>query len=291
MYNFRLRKENMPELPEVETIARRLRELVVGKMINNVAVLREKSFQGDTESIIGETITDVSRRAKIIRVHLSNNRNILIHLKMTGQLIYVDETHRVGGGHPTADWTNDLPAKHTRVVLTLSDGATLYFNDMRVFGWLKALSDEQVVAEYSKLGPDVIDDVVTTQFVFDKIKKRTQPIKQVIMDNALMCGLGNIYACDALHLALINPLRRANTLSEQEVEILVAASKTVLNLGIELGGATMDSYRHVDGFSGRYQEKVRVYGKNGEECMVCGTEIKKMQLGGRGTFYCDVCQK
>lgn len=280
----------MPELPEVETIALRLKDVVVGRTIEDIQVLRDKSFQGATQRVMGRTITDVSRRAKIIRLHLIDNENILIHLKMTGQLIFVDGEHRVGGGHPTADWVNELPAKHTRVVLTLSEGATLFFNDMRVFGWLKVMTDDQVAEEFAKLGPDVIADEVTPAFVFAKIQKRSQPIKQVIMDNALMCGLGNIYACDALHLAQIHPLRKANTLSEQEVVALVSASKTVLNLGIKLGGATMDSYRHIDGFSGNYQEKVRVYGQNGKPCLVCGSEIKKMKLGGRGTFYCEVCQ-
>lgn len=281
----------MPELPEVETIARRLKDRVIGKTITDLEVLREKSFQGQQSLIIRQQITGVSRRAKIIRIQLSNALNILVHLKMTGQLIYVDDNHRVGGGHPTADWTNELPAKHTRVVLDLSDNAILYFNDMRVFGWLKVMTDEQVEHEYSKLGPDVISEAVTPQFLAEKINKKTQPIKQVIMDNAIMCGLGNIYACDALHLAKIHPLRKANTLSPKEIEVLVAASKDVLNLGIELGGATMDSYRHIDGFSGKYQEKVRVYGQNGKPCIVCGTEIKKIQLGGRGTFFCEECQR
>lgn len=280
----------MPELPEVETIARRLKDLVVGKAIGDIQVLRDKSFQGQTSNVIGQTIIGVSRRAKIIRLQLSNATNILVHLKMTGQLIYVDKNHRVGGGHPTADWTNELPAKHTRIILTLSDNATLFFNDMRVFGWMKVIKDEELNMFYKDLGPDVIDNVVTPLFLAEKLKRKTQAIKQVIMDNAVMCGLGNIYACDALHLAQIHPLRKANSLSDTEIEALVSASKLVLNLGIELGGATMDSYRHVDGFSGRYQERVRVYGQNGKPCIVCGTEIKKMKLGGRGTFYCEVCQ-
>lgn len=280
----------MPELPEVETIARRLRDVVVGKTIDEIDVLRDKSFQGNRQQVTGRRIVDVSRRAKLIRLQLNDDMNILIHLKMTGQLIYVDGEHRVGGGHPTADWVNELPAKHTRVVMKLSDGATLFFNDMRVFGWLKIINNEELIINNAKLGPDVIDEVVTPEFVFERIQGRSQPIKQVIMDNALMCGLGNIYACDALHLAKIHPLRKANSLSKEEVGTLVEASKTVLNLGIELGGATLHDYRHIDGFSGGYQEKVRVYGKNGDKCMVCGSEIKKMNLGGRGTFYCETCQ-
>jgi len=281
----------MPELPEVETITRRLRDLVVGKSITDITVLREKSWQGDIAKVTGQTITDVSRKAKIIRFHLSNKMNLLVHLKMTGQLIYVDKHTRVGGGHPTADWVNELPAKHTRVILSLSDNATLYFNDMRVFGWIRVVTDEQLSIHYKDLGPDVIDDVVTAEFLFKKLLKKSQAIKIVIMDNTVMCGLGNIYACDALHLAKIHPLRKANSLSFKETSRLLDASKTVLNLGIELGGATMDSYRHVDGFSGRYQEKVRVYGKDGEPCQVCGAVIKKIKLGGRGTFYCEECQR
>lgn len=280
----------MPELPEVETIANRLKDLIVGKTISKVVVMREKSFSGDVANVKGQKIIDVIRRAKIIQIKLSNNFNILVHLKMTGQFIYIDDDVRVGGGHPSADWINELPGKHTRITYFFTDGSKLFFNDMRVFGWNRVLSNDEVREVLAEYGPDVNTDKFTASYLAEKINNKSVPIKLAIMDNAIVSGIGNIYACDALHLAKISPQKSAKLLSNEEIKRLVEAAKLVINLGIKLGGATMDNYRHVDGFSGRYQEKVRVYGRVGEVCSECGSIIEKVKLGGRGTFYCPVCQ-
>jgi formamidopyrimidine-DNA glycosylase len=224
----------MPELPEVETIARRLQQLLPEKQIIAVDITKPKSFIGDPQEIIGTRIIAISRRAKILHITLENGKALLVHLKMTGQLIYVDETHRVGGGHPTDDWVKALPSTHTRVVVTLSDQAKLFFNDQRIFGWVKVASSEKVANEFSKLAPDVIDATVTPEYLFAKLQRSNRPIKVVIMDNSIMSGLGNIYACDALNLARISPFRPAKTLRFIEVTTLLAASKEVLNLGITL---------------------------------------------------------
>lgn len=290
----------MPELPEVETIARRLREVVVGKKIKTIEVLRNKSFVGSPSILEGAEITGISRRSKIIQFEFDVPEKMLIHLKMTGQLIYQDKSIRLGGGHPTADWVSELPSKYTRVILHLVGGnsattklqeAQLFFNDLRVFGWLKVLTDAQVQKEFSVLGPDVIDSAVTPQYLFEKLQKRGMPIKLALMDNAIMAGVGNIYANDALHLAKINPFRAANSLSLPEAERLYKAVLQVITSGIELGGATMDAFRHVDGFAGQYQNVVRTYGKTGMPCLVCGTPIVRQKQAGRSTFYCPECQQ
>lgn len=281
----------MPELPEVETIVRKLREHVAGKSITDIRVLRGKSFQGSPEQIVGTTIVDVTRTAKIIVFQLDGEQNLLSHLKMTGQFIYTDEQTRVGGGHPTADWVAELPSAHTRVLFELSDNARLYFNDQRVFGWLKLVNKDEEVAELAGYAPDITSPHITADYFFEKLQKTKRAIKVVLLDNAIASGVGNIYACDALNKAQIDPRRSAASLSKEEAKLLLAAAKEVITLGIELGGATIDSYTNVAGFAGKYQEVRRVYGREGERCPNCGGVIHKFKLAGRGTYWCPQCQQ
>lgn len=281
----------MPELPEVETIARRLAQVLPGKHILSVEPHVAKSFVGLPDKVIGSTITGITRKAKLLTISLDTDTVLLVHLKMTGQLIYVDEAHRLGGGHPTADWTATLPSAHTRVTLRLSGAAHLFFNDQRIFGWIKVLPKTKVSEEFKNTAPDIIDPQITPEYFYEKTKTRGIPIKQLLMDNTFVAGVGNIYANDALHLAGIAPNRPARSLSQAEAAKLYTAAKTVIELGITLGGATIDHFRHIDGFSGEYQKEVRVYGKESIPCQVCGTPILKIVLGGRGTFYCPQCQR
>lgn len=280
----------MPELPEVETIVARLKGLLVGKQIVAVQVLRDKSFQGNPNRVVGKKITQITRRAKLIRIHLESAQNLLIHLKMTGQLIFVDGDRRVGGGHPTADWVGELPSKHTRVVFDLLGNAKLYFNDMRVFGWIRLLGDAEIEREFQKYGPDVIDTEVTIEYLQTKFSKTSRPIKQVIMDNKIISGVGNIYASDALNLSRLSPFKPASKLTKDEIKKLAKSMKSVILLGIKTGGATIDNYRHVDGFSGSYQNHVLAYGREGKKCQQCGGEIVRKKIAGRSTFYCATCQ-
>lgn len=285
----------MPELPEVETIVRRLGEVLPNKKIVKIIVYKEKSFLGDSQIVAGLPIIAVSRRAKLIRFHLPNGLNLLAHLKMTGQFIYVDVSGvRLGGGHPTADWVSELPSIHTRVSFELEDQLgkkhSLFFNDQRIFGWVRLVTDAQVELEYNKYGPDIHTDAASVEYFSQKLSKTGRKIKQVIMDNSIISGVGNIYACDGLNLCKIHPERKANSLTAVEVSELLSALKKVIILGIELGGATIDNYRTVDGFAGKYQEQVLVYGREGESCKNCGGAITKTKIGGRGTFFCPSCQ-
>ena len=280
----------MPELPEVETVVRRLQEVLPGKQLANLIVHKEKSFEGTVKDCIGGTITDISRKAKLIRIHLNNEMSFLVHLKMTGQLIYVDGETRFGGGHPTADWVESLPSGHTRITFDFGDGSFLFFNDQRIFGWVRLLTATEVQHEFSKYAPDVIDEVISTHYLWQHVLKTNRVIKSVLLDSKIMSGLGNIYVCDALNLAQISPYRRATTLSYSETERLLDASKAVLEKGITLGGATIEHFRHVDGFSGDYQKEVLVYGREGEACFNCGAKIIKEKIAGRGTYFCPACQ-
>jgi formamidopyrimidine-DNA glycosylase len=211
---------------------------------------------------------------------------------MSGQLIYVDGEFRTGGGHPTDDWVQQLPSKHTRIVFKLDDGTMLFFNDQRIFGWIRAMSDAETAQSLGSLAPDVIDERITPEYLYEKAQRRSIPVKQFIMDNQIVAGVGNIYACDALNLARISPTRSTSTLSEAEVQRLLEAMRHVVHKGIELGGATAHGkYVDVAGLAGRYQNVMRVYNRKGEVCPNCSTPIEKIKLGGRGTYFCPSCQK
>ncbi len=281
----------MPELPEVETIARKLNLVLQDKVIVKCFVYRDKSFIGLPSVLFHRRIVNVSRRSKLIRFQLDNHCNLLVHLKMTGQFIFINKQIRVGGGHPSSDWVNKMPSKHTRVEFRFHDDSRLYFNDMRVFGWLKVLSDEAVDQEYLKYGPDINTKEASIAYFFNQLQKTSRKIKQVVMDNRVVAGVGNIYACDGLNLAKINPVRKSNSLSYAESTRLLASLKQVINLGIKFGGATINNYLTVDGFAGKYQDVVRVYGKEGLSCPNCGNKIEKIKVAGRGTYYCSSCQK
>jgi len=282
----------MPELPEVETIRRQLSKTVVGKKIKEIKVLRVKSFQGLPEELEGKTVERVERKSKVIEFYFKNYAKMLIcHLKMTGQLVYVDQKMRVAGGHPTADWIGELPSKHTRIIWDFSDGAKLFFNDMRVFGWMKIVEMEKYHQETRKQVPDVIDEHFTVKYLKEVLVKAKKAIKLVLLDQDKMGGMGNIYVNDALYLAGIRPDRKANEVKENEVRKLYKAMKEVIEKGIKYGGASAANYVDLQGMGGSYQEHFLVYKNDGQMCPKSNGVIKKMKLGGRGTFYCEKCQK
>lgn len=281
----------MPELPEVETIVRKLRDHVQGKKIHKIQVFREKSFQGDFQAVEGVTIQDVQRKAKLIHFLLDSELSLISHLKMTGQFIYVDKTVRVGGGHPTADWVQELPTSHTRVQFDLNNHAKLFFNDQRVFGWIRTATLPELESEFARYAPDVISPLVTDKYFYEKLQRTGRPIKVALMDNTIISGVGNIYACDALNLSKIDPFRPAKSLDQVEASRLLDASKSVILKGIETGGATIDNYRDVAGFSGHYQDVVRVYGRENLPCPNCSQPIAKAKIAGRGTYWCPNCQR
>lgn len=282
----------MPELPEVETIRRQLEQVLPGRVISAVEVLKAKSWSGDVKRVENQAVQSISRRGKVLIMNLKSQDCLVIHLKMSGQLIFVDGDRRVGGGHPTDDWVSTLPSKHTRVVLHFTDGTHVYFNDQRMFGWMRVMSEAEVHDALRKLAPDVIDAKITVPYLLAAAQKRRIPTKQFIMDNEVVAGVGNIYACDALNLAKISPTRPTNALQEEEVVRLLAAMREVITLGIKKGGATVHGkYVHVTGLAGHYQEVLRVYNRSGESCPNCTGTIIKIRLGGRGTYYCPQCQK
>ena len=291
----------MPELPEVETISSQLDSVLRGKIFSKVEVLRDKSAQTDLSLLVGRKIKKVRRLAKQIKIDLKNvDETLLIHLKMTGQLVYqkskTDDLgfeNRVVGGHPTRDWINKLPSSHTRIVAKFEDGSSLFFNDQRVFGWWKLVSKKNLEAIKSKLPPDVIDKEFDVDYLKNVLSRSKRAVKLVILDQQKMGGMGNIYTNDSLWLAKINPKKPANKLKDKEIIELHKQMVRVLKEGISLGGASISDYVHVSGGGGGgYQEIMRVYEREGKSCSrrKCDGVIKKEKLGGRGTYYCNKCQ-
>lgn len=298
----------MPELPEVETIVRQLQRVLLGKVIEKVEVRGEKFFEGSPTSLKLCGVKKVGRKQKIIAITLSPSSHrwvslkkgeskekvLLVHLKMTGQLIYEprikNQELKVVGGHPTADWVSDLPSKHTRVIISFTDGSKLFFNDQRKFGWMRLMTNDKWQMTKKLMPPDVVDEEFTIEYLTRVLSKSGRAVKLVILDQAKIGGMGNIYACDALYLAKIHPEMPANQLKLPAVKQLYRAMKRVIDKGIEMGGASMSHYVGIEGFGGHYQDHFLVYNKAGEKCGKCGTMIEKMKLGGRGTYWCSKCQ-
>ena len=283
----------MPELPEVETIRRSLQKAIVGKKIKDVEVRKPKIFQGDTEDVIGETIKKIERRGKVLMIKLSGNKNLVVHFKLTGQMVWVPKGgETVTLGHPIPFVGTQLPAKTTHVIFTVN-GGKLFYNDLRQFGWIKVRDKKGTEREVGTLGVEPLTKEFTPEKLSQIFAKTKRPIKLVLMDQGKMAGVGNIYANDALFEAGIIPTRPANTLNQGMVKKLHRAIEKVLSDGLKYGGSSArdEAYIKPTGEPGSYQEHFRVYQKEGQSCPKCGKTIKRIKFGGRGTFFCPRCQK
>lgn len=288
----------MPELPEIETVKLQLQKALTGKKIVDVEVLKPQAVIGNPQLIIGKKIASVNRRAKVLLIDLEGDIDIAFHFKMTGQLIFDADgksdtlKDRIVGGHPTEDFVGKLPSSHTRVVIKLEHG-TLFFNDQRMFGWMRVDTKENIAALpfLQSLGPEPFD-ITDAEFIA-RVSKSKRPIKLVLMDQTVISGVGNIYANDALWEAQIHPNAPANTISTNKISNLFKGLIKVLSEGIKYGGATAADAKYIDlhGLGGHYQDHFRTYDRTGKKCLrEDGGTIKKYVLGGRGTYYCPKCQ-
>lgn len=283
----------MPELPEVETIRRALARSLINKKITRVEVLSKKQFPNNPELVIGERILDVQRRAKVIVLKLTHRKNLLIHLKLSGQLIWREKAAKkkvikLAKAVPTIG--EFLPSKSTRVILTIGQGK-LFFNELRKFGWIKILNDKELERELAKYGIEPFDKGFNLAYLKQIFQATKRAIKLVLLDQEKIAGIGNIYANEALFLSQIHPLTPANALKEAKIEQLRQNIIKVLRLALKYGGTSDEYYLKPDTSIGSYQKHFLVYGKEGQECPRCGTKIKRLKLGGRGTFYCPQCQR
>lgn len=291
----------MPELPEVETIKRGLEKSILGQRILNIEIRNEKIISSHsnirkaskikTESfirnLIDKKIVNVFRRAKNIILELSdvqsNNKYdnvcsaiILIHLKMTGQLIY-----------------NGITTKHTHIIFTLEKGNLLY-NDIRQFGYVlyyKDISEAVANGHFEKLGLEPFDEDFTLIYLKDKLAKTNKNIKSTLLSQAIVVGIGNIYADEICFVSNISPHRICKTLNDKEINSLYKNINNILALAIERGGSSISDYKLVNGESGRYHLCHQVYGRSGLACYKCKTILTKSIIAGRSSVWCENCQK
>lgn len=289
----------MPELPEVETVRRGLSVLIVGKVISKETHDdNPKSFPNAESDVrqfmLGATITGVRRRAKVLLIDLSTDYTLVIHLKMTGQLVFRGE-QVFGAGHPNDSLVGELPDKSTRVTLTFSDNSNLYFNDQRKFGWMRLITTVEVpnIDFMRRVGPEPLSDEFTPKVFIARIRRRNNTtVKAAILDQTVLAGVGNIYADEGLWGAKIHPARRVRDVTDSELKRLHAELRFVLELSIEKGGSTDKNYVNAEGKRGSYIDFARVFRREGKDCpRHPGTVITKIRVAGRGTHVCPRCQK
>lgn len=268
----------MPELPEVETIRRQLTELITGEVIGEVEVLDRKVFVGQEEALRGERVVKINRWGKYLLMHFASGRGVTIHLKMTGRMVVDNEKI-----YETA--------KHTRIKVRFASGKNLYYWDTRKFGYWQLteaiIETEEKVKK--KLGKEPWE--MEVKEFLSVIKKSNRTIKDLILDQKIMAGVGNIYANDALFLAGINPHKRGRKMRKADGQKLLKAIRTVLERGLKTGGASDNSYVDAKGEKGSYQNEFLVYGKTKGICPKCGGPLRYTSIGGRGTWSCEKDQK
>lgn len=278
----------MPELPEVTTIVNQLDEVLKGKMITDVEIRLPKLFIGDKENIINNKIIGVTRRAKMIIINLEGPLSIVVHLKMTGQLIFADKD-LISFPNPIPFAGTQLPGKTTHVIIKLN-GGTLFFNDMRQFGWVKVVNDDELKTIDEKHGPEPFSKDFTEEYLAKICGNWGQPIKILLLEQSKIAGIGNIYANEALWYAGISPMKRGKEV--KKVKELYESIKKVLEMGIKYKGSSAADEAFVDakGQPGQMQNHFMVYQKNGTPCPRCQKTITRSTIGGRGTFFCPKCQ-
>jgi len=273
----------MPELPEVETIKRELNKEIIGKTIVDVEILYPKAINLPPEEfrkrIKGKKIEEIKRRAKVLLLKLSNNLNLVIHLKLSGQLIFRKQKTK---------------EKYTSLIIYFSDKSLLYFNDVRKFGYVKLFDSQELTSFWQKMGFGL--EPLSKEFTLEKfrqiLKERSKSkIKPLLMDQSVIAGIGNVYSQESCFCAKILPYRLAGSLTNQESNNLYNCLIKILRAAIDKKGSSVDDYLDIYGEEGKYLPFLKVYRREGEKCYRCGAKIKKIVLAGRGTYFCPNCQK
>jgi len=264
----------MPELPEVQTVVNDLCKIIIGKEIIQIEEFYPNTLRITCEeSNYCSVVSAVERRGKYILILLENNYAIIVHLRMTGKLIYEENDQEL--------------LKHERARIYFNDDTYLRFDDVRTFGTIDCLNQNEFPQYFAKLGIEPLSDEFNYQYLKDKMKTINSPVKSFLLDQSKIAGLGNIYVCEALFRAKIYPLTAAKNVKLNQIKKLVQEIRSVLIQAIECNGTTISDYRRVDDKTGTFQNFLQVYGKN-----VCtkGHKIEKVKIGGRSTYYCPVCQ-
>ena len=272
----------MPEKPEVITVAKMLEKRIVGHTITKAYVYYDNVIVGDKneflEKIKNEKIESVTTRGKWIVIYLTNYA-LLVHLRMEGRFYF---RHK-----------NEVVSKHEHVALLLDNDIEMRFHDVRKFGRMMLLPKYKINEQkpLSDLGYEFNDERLTKEYLLAKFKGKRTPIKTILLDQSIIVGIGNIYADEILFLSKINPHKKCNELSNQELENIIVNTKLILEEAIKKGGTTIKTYTSVDGVHGLFQEELLVHGKDNGICPICNTKIIKDKINGRGTYYCPNCQK
>lgn len=274
----------MPELPEVETIRRDLAEEVEGRRFEDVRVhqpdilMNLPSPAAFRREVVGRTVRRLERRAKYLLFRLDDDRVLQVQLRMTGRFA-------LGAERP-----DPAEFRHVAAELDLDDGRTLWYDDARRLGGFRLLPAERWGEEERRLGPEPLADAFGPDALADAVAGSRAPVKNLLLDQERLAGVGNIYASEALHVAGIDPRRPGRELEAAEVERLHAAVRSVLADALEHAGTTFRDYRAVNGRSGRFQERLRVYAREGEPCPRCGATVHRIVQAGRSSFFCPGCQ-
>lgn len=270
----------MPELPEVETVVRGLQRTIQGEVIQKVQIFRERTlpiqeideFQ---EQLAGKTIMEVARRGKYILFHLTPPLLLIAHLRMTGKFIVADI---------------DQPAKHHRAWFTLQSGMQLIFDDMRCFGTLELYPSLEQCRKLQEQGIEPLSKELTVENISKLFGKSTKEIKNLLLNQSKIVGIGNIYASEILFASGISPFRQGQSISREEIQKLQKETQRILHIAITKNGTSISDFRKVDDKTGEFQNFLQVYGKHGQPCPTCGTPIQRAVQQQRSSFYCSVCQ-
>ncbi|TXG78952.1 MAG: bifunctional DNA-formamidopyrimidine glycosylase/DNA-(apurinic or apyrimidinic site) lyase [Thermomicrobiales bacterium] len=284
----------MPELPEVETARRIVARELAGRRIVRLELRLPKLFRDseipDPGEMIGHTVLGARRRAKVLVIDLDGDLSLLVHFKLAGQLAVIrPDGRRAIAGHPVPKPEGDYPHKATHFDMRFDDGTTAWFSDIRQFGWYRLMPSAHVPAAIAafSFGPEGTgEDAITTAQLLVALQRRSIPIKQAILDQTIVAGVGNIYADEALFRARVHPQQPANSLGKAAVDRLREAIAWALDMGIAQGGAKIIHQRAypVDDFPA-------VHGREGESCVACGGSVKKITVAARGTYFCPSCQR
>lgn len=273
----------MPELPEVETVKNILKPAVVNKTIDYIDVFYDRLVQSDLkefkDKLKNQTILDITRYGKYLFIHITNDLVIITHLRMEGKF-------------RTSNNKIDARIKHTSLIFYFKDGTCLSFDDTRKFGLMYLSTEENYkeVPMIKKLGVEANKVQLSDYESLYKKFNRKKAIKELLLDQTILCGIGNIYADEICYLSRISPFTLGNSLSRQNIDDIITNSKIVLEKAIKAGGSTIHSFHPSEGVDGRFQEELLCYGKQNQKCPICGTRFHKDFLGGRGTTYCPNCQ-
>jgi len=286
----------MPELPEVETIRKDLNKKIAGKKIKSLEIKSKKTIKNSLslfrKVLLGSRFEKIDRIGKLLIFEIEKSDYLLlVHLIMTGQLIYHQGKEIIAGGHSEKNDGVIIPDKHNRVNITFEDDSKLFFNDMRLFGYFKLIKKQELKEVKVRFGPEPFSKELNIDYLIDVFKKRKANIKAVLLDQKIVAGIGNIYADEILFLSGVRPTRLVNSLTKKEIEKIQKAINKIIDKALKYRGTTFNDYVDASGKTGNFEKMLKVYGRGEKKCKKCDKKLIKIKVAGRGTVYCPKCQK